>query len=93
MASLSGTVIPMPTPFDERGEVDEKVFGEIIDFELRAVIADYAKRVGRTAYKELYRVRGLQMKMYPRWPAKQLDEKERIELKTRLAEAGWPPAG
>jgi hypothetical protein len=31
--------------------------------------------------------------MYPRWPAKQLDEKERIELKTRLAEAGWPPAG
>lgn len=42
MASLSGTVIPMPTPFDERGEVDEK---------------------------------------------------ERSELKTRLAEAGWPPAG
>ncbi|TAK09895.1 dihydrodipicolinate synthase family protein, partial [bacterium] len=60
---------------------------------LYAVIADYAKHVGRTAYKELYRVRGIQMKMYPRWPAKQLDEKERAELKTRLAEAGWPPAG
>jgi len=25
MANLSGTVIPLPTPFDERGEVDEKV--------------------------------------------------------------------
>ena len=36
MANLSGTVIPLPTPFDEKGEVDEKVFREIIDFELRA---------------------------------------------------------
>lgn len=60
---------------------------------LYAVIADYARRFGRTAYKELYRARGIQMKMYPRWPAKQLDEQERAELSAKLAEAGWPPAG
>lgn len=68
MASLSGTVIPMPTPFDERGEVDEKVFREIIDFELRAsVFPELCVELWRASIK-----------------------KERIELKTRLAEAGWP---
>ena len=58
-----------------------------------AVVADLTKKVGRTAYKELYRMRGIHMKMYPRWPAKQLEEKERDELRAKLAEAGWPPAG
>ena len=58
-----------------------------------AVVADLTKKVGRTAYKELYRMRGIQMKMYPRWPAKQLNDGERDELRAKLAEAGWPPAG
>ncbi|MGH7770037.1 MAG: dihydrodipicolinate synthase family protein [Candidatus Binatia bacterium] len=56
-----------------------------------AVVADLTKKVGRTAYKELYRTRGIQMKMYPRWPAKQMNDAERDELRTKLAEAGWPP--
>lgn len=60
---------------------------------LYSVVADLSKRVGRTAYKELYRARGILMKTYPRWPAKQLDYRERAELSSRLAEAGWPPAG
>ncbi len=34
MGEIRGTVIPLPTPFDERGEVDEKVFRQIIDFEI-----------------------------------------------------------
>ncbi|HEY3305853.1 MAG TPA: dihydrodipicolinate synthase family protein [Candidatus Binatia bacterium] len=56
-----------------------------------AVVADLTKKVGRTAYKELYRMRGIQMKMYPRWPAKQLNDVDRDELRAKLAEAGWPP--
>jgi hypothetical protein len=35
MDNLAGTVIPLPTPFDER-EVDEKVFHQVIDFEIDA---------------------------------------------------------
>jgi dihydrodipicolinate synthase/N-acetylneuraminate lyase len=58
-----------------------------------AVVAELTKKVGRTAYKEIYRMRGIQIKMYPRWPAKQLDDRERDELRGKLAEAGWPPAG
>jgi 2-dehydro-3-deoxy-D-pentonate aldolase len=57
-----------------------------------AVVAELTKKVGRTAYKELYRMRGIQIKTYPRWPAKQLDDRERNELRGKLAEAGWPPA-
>lgn len=56
-----------------------------------AVVAYLTKKVGRTAYKELYRMRGVQMKMYPRWPAKQMNDAERDELRGKLAEAGWPP--
>jgi hypothetical protein len=52
-----------------------------------AVVADLTKKVGRTAYKELYRMRGIQMKMYPRWPAKQLNDVDRDELRAKLAEA------
>jgi dihydrodipicolinate synthase/N-acetylneuraminate lyase len=58
-----------------------------------AVVADLTKKVGRTAYKELYRMRGIEIKMYPRWPAKQLNDAERDELRAKLSEAGWPPAG
>ncbi len=42
MAHLAGTVIPLPTPFDEGGEVDENTFRQVIDFELDA--EDYGKR-------------------------------------------------
>ena len=100
---VRGTIAPMASVFPElcvelwhasaKKEREKAASLQERVKKIYTVIADYAKRVGRTAYKELYRVRGLQMKMYPRWPAKQLDEKERIELKTRLAEAGWPPAG
>src|SRR3989338_3978679 len=38
MAHLAGTVIPLPTPFDESGEVDEKTFRQVIDFELDAKV-------------------------------------------------------
>lgn len=58
-----------------------------------AVVADLTKKVGRTAYKEIYRLRGIPMTNYPRWPAKQMDDAGRDELRTKLAEAGWPPAG
>jgi len=59
---------------------------------LYSVVAELTKRVGRTAYKELYRERGIPIKMYPRWPAKQLNDRERGELREKLFAAGWPPA-
>lgn len=100
---VRGTIAPMASVFPElcgelwraatRKEREKAAALQDKVKKIYGVIAGYAKRVGRTAYKELYRIRGIQMKMYPRWPAKQLDEKERNELKTRLAEAGWPPEG
>ena len=99
-AGVRGTIAPMASVFPElcaelwraaaKKQRDKALSLQDRVKKLYAVVADYAKRVGRTAFKELYRVRGIQMKMYPRWPAKQLDEKERAELRSRLAEAGWP---
>jgi len=99
-AGVRGTIAPMASVFPElcaelwraaaKKERDKALALQDSVKKLYAVVADYAKRVGRTAFKELYRLRGIQMKMYPRWPAKQLDEKERAELRSRLAEAGWP---
>ena len=99
-AGVRGTIAPMASVFPElcaelwraaaKKERDKALSLQDSVKKLYAVVADYAKRVGRTAFKELYRLRGIQMKMYPRWPAKQLDEKERAELRSRLAEAGWP---
>ncbi len=102
-AGVRGTIAPMASVFPElcvelwraaaKKERDKALPLQERVKKLYAVVADCAKRVGRTAYKELYRLRGIQMKMYPRWPAKQLEEKERAELRARLAEAGWPAAG
>ena len=99
-AGVRGTIAPMASVFPElcaelwraaaKKERDKALSLQDRVKKLYAVVADYAKRVGRTAFKELYRVRGIQMKMYPRWPAKQLDENERAELRSRLADAGWP---
>lgn len=99
-AGVRGTIAPMASVFPElcaelwraaaKKERDKALSLQDRVKKLYALVADYAKRVGRTAFKELYRLRGIQMKMYPRWPAKQLDEKERAELRSRLAEAGWP---
>ena len=99
-AGVRGTIAPMASVFPElcaelwraaaKKERDKALSLQDRVKKLYAVVADYAKRVGRTAFKELYRLRGIQMKMYPRWPAKQLDENERAELRSRLAEAGWP---
>ncbi len=72
---------------DKAASLQEKVK------KIYAVVADLTKKVGRTAYKELYRMRGVPMTMYPRWPAKQMNDQERTELGAKLAEAGWPPAG
>ncbi len=100
-AGVRGTIAPMASVFPElcvelwraaaKKDRDNALSLQARVKKLYAVVADYAKRVGRTAFKELYRARGIEMKMYPRWPAKQLDEKERAELRSRLAEAGWPP--
>ena len=99
-AGVRGTIAPMASVFPElcaelwraaaKKERDKALSLQESVKKLYAVVADYAKRVGRTAFKELYRLRGIQMKMYPRWPAKQLDENERAELRSRLADAGWP---
>ena len=99
-AGVRGTIAPIASVFPElcaelwraaaKKERDKALSLQDRVKKLYAVVADYAKRVGRTAFKELYRLRGIQMKMYPRWPAKQLDENERAELRSRLAEAGWP---
>ena len=99
-AGVRGTIAPMASVFPELcaelwRAAAEKQRDKALSLQdsvkkLYAVVADYAKRVGRTAFKELYRLRGIQMKMYPRWPAKQLDENERAELRSRLADAGWP---
>ncbi|HEY2986544.1 MAG TPA: dihydrodipicolinate synthase family protein [Candidatus Binatia bacterium] len=100
---VRGTIAPLASVFPEicvetwraatRKEQDQASALEEKVKKIYGVVADLTKRVGRTAYKELYRIRGIQMKMYPRWPAKQLAEKERDELRAKLAEAGWPPAG
>ncbi|MBI4522991.1 MAG: dihydrodipicolinate synthase family protein [Deltaproteobacteria bacterium] len=58
---------------------------------LYSVLSDLVKQVGRTAFKELLLARGIEIKMYPRWPAKQLDSDDRAALLMRLSAAGWPP--
>lgn len=100
---VRGTIAPMASVFPElcvetwraaaRRERDKALSLQDRVKKIYGVLADLTKKVGRTAYKELYRLRGIQMTMYPRWPAKQLEEKERAELRARLLEAGWPPAG
>ena len=99
-AGVRGTIAPMASVFPElcaelwraaaKKERDKALSLQDRVKKLYAVVADYAKRVGRTAFKELYRLRGIQMKMYPRWPAKQLDENERAERPSSLAEASCP---
>jgi dihydrodipicolinate synthase/N-acetylneuraminate lyase len=59
---------------------------------LNGVLAELVKKVGRTAFKEFYRIRGINMTLYPRWPAQQLNEEERAALRAKVAEAGWPTA-
>jgi dihydrodipicolinate synthase/N-acetylneuraminate lyase len=59
---------------------------------LNGVLSECVKKVGRTAFKEFYRIRGINMKVYPRWPAQQLTDKEREQLRAKVAEAGWPSA-
>jgi dihydrodipicolinate synthase/N-acetylneuraminate lyase len=100
---VRGTIAPMASVFPElcvelwsaasKKETEKAAPLQERVKKLYSVVADLSKRVGRTAYKELYRARGILMKTYPRWPAKQLDDRERAELSSRLAEAGWPPAG
>jgi dihydrodipicolinate synthase/N-acetylneuraminate lyase len=60
---------------------------------LNGVLAELVKKVGRTAFKEFYRLRGINMTLYPRWPAEQLSDQERSRLRDKVAEAGWPSAG
>jgi dihydrodipicolinate synthase/N-acetylneuraminate lyase len=97
---VRGTIAPLASVFPEvcvetwRAATAKSDKALAIQEKLRkinGVVADLIKKVGRTAYKELYRMRGIQMKMYPRWPAKQLNDAERDELRGKLAEAGWPP--
>ena len=57
---------------------------------LNGVLSELVKRVGRTAFKEFYRIRGINMSLYPRWPAQQLNDQERAQLRQKVAEAGWP---
>lgn len=59
---------------------------------LNGVLSECVKKVGRTAFKEFYRIRGINMRVYPRWPAQQLEDEEREHLRAKLAEAGWPNA-
>jgi dihydrodipicolinate synthase/N-acetylneuraminate lyase len=56
---------------------------------LNTVLAELVKKVGRTAFKEFYRIRGINMTLYPRWPAQQLSEVDRAALRAKVAEAGW----
>jgi dihydrodipicolinate synthase/N-acetylneuraminate lyase len=58
---------------------------------LNGVLSECVKKVGRTAFKEFYRIRGINMTLYPRWPAQQLNDEERANLRAKVAEAGWPP--
>ncbi|MGH7823571.1 MAG: dihydrodipicolinate synthase family protein [Candidatus Binatia bacterium] len=98
---IRGTIAPMASVFPELcvelwnsavAKERDKVTGlEERVKKLYIVVSDLVKKVGRTAFKELYRVRGIQMALYPRWPAKQLDDSDRLELQNKLAEAGWPP--
>ena len=100
---VRGTIAPMASVFPElcgelwraaaRKEREKAAALQDKVKKIYGVITDLTKKVGRTAYKELYRMRGVRMTVYPRWPAKQMDERERAELRVRLADAGWPPAG
>jgi dihydrodipicolinate synthase/N-acetylneuraminate lyase len=57
---------------------------------LNGVLSELVKRVGRTAFKEFYRIRGIKMTVYPRWPAQQLNDEERAQLREKIVTAGWP---
>ena len=57
---------------------------------LNGVLAEWVKKVGRTAFKEFYRIRDIHMTRYPRWPAQQLTDEDRAALRAKVAEAGWP---
>ena len=59
---------------------------------LNGVLSECVKKVGRTAFKEFYRIRGINMTVYPRWPAQQLSDEEREHLRAKVAAAGWPDA-
>ena len=60
---------------------------------LNGVLSECVKKVGRTAFKEFYRIRGIRMTVYPRWPARQLSDEEREQLRVKVAAAGWPVGG
>jgi dihydrodipicolinate synthase/N-acetylneuraminate lyase len=100
---IRGTIPPLGSVFPEicietwraavRKEQEQALALQEKLRKINGVVADLTKKVGRTAYKELYRLRGIEMKMYPRWPAKQINDAERDDLRAKLADAGWPPAG
>jgi hypothetical protein len=90
MSDIAGTVIPLPTPFDERGEVDENTLRKIIDFELNAHVdeimvagsygqgpvmrSDQRMRVAEIAVNEVQR------QNWACWPAEKLGRQEAGKL-------------
>ena len=161
-SSIKGIVMPVPTPFLENGEVDERMLEEIIDFYLASAVqatfingsfgqgpamsveqrkrtaelavkrvnhrvpvmvhvgavdpytsSDLARHArsmvdqvklleflaeteplfsafGRTSQLEALRLRGFDIKRFPRWPAKPLTEEARGTIRTALERLGVP---
>ena len=87
MAHLAGTVIPLPTPFDEGGEIDEKTFRQVIDFELDAKV-DGLMVAG--SYGQGPVMRPDQRMRAAEVALEQARGKAPVIVHARLAEAGWP---
>ena len=56
--------------------------------ELSAILDRYAITTGRTVYRDVLRLRGLQIKRYPRWPSADLEDEVRTKLSEELDALG-----
>jgi len=95
---LSGSISPPMASFPELGvacvkAAAEKDYAQAIDLhkkitDLNMVIKKLEKKVGRGIQAECIRLRGLNVKRYPRWKTASLNDEERQELRAAFRAAG-----
>ena len=103
MKAIESIVLPVITPFDSNGQLDEKMLREAIEFEISAqvnalfflgsygqgpVIKKLEQKVGRGIQAECIRLRGLKVKRYPRWETASINDEQRQELREAYKAAG-----
>lgn len=95
---LAGVINPPTSFFPElcvdlwdaiKGERYEEAFRLQADIiALRAVVSTWMARYGRSVFAEVMRMRGFDVKRYPRWTTYQLSPDEKEELHRSLISAG-----